>query len=213
MPTGYTALISENPDITFEEFTLRCVSAMGVSIMMREEPMGKKITRESITGIRENKSYHEGELEKARKELDRIERMAPDDPDFMKEVSEEREAAIINCNEEIEKNARLRKAYESMLQKIRRWEPPTDDHKGLKKFMDDQVSESVKFDCNNDYYKKRLEDLSGPVDFAEEYEEKLSSARESVEYHSRYMEEDRGKNDNRIKWMEKLCESIGIEFE
>lgn len=34
-----------------------------------------------------------------------------------------------------------------MLDQVQLWQPPTDDHMGLKEFMIQQIEESIKFDC------------------------------------------------------------------
>lgn len=43
MPTGFTAIIEEKEDLTFEEFALRCARGMGALIMMRDDPMSAEV--------------------------------------------------------------------------------------------------------------------------------------------------------------------------
>jgi len=212
MPTGYTDAIVRNHDISFEEFALRCVRAMGVSVMMRDEPMDKPITRESITARNSENSYYMERLAEAEKKLERLESMGPDDEKFREEVKRERERDISSCKDQIEKISSLRRAYERILDKVDRWEPPTPDHQGLKDFMRSQITESMDFDCNEKFYEERLERITAEIDFAEEYESRISDAKDSVEYARKHIREDDGRNDSRVRWMEQFCESIGVEF-
>ena len=46
MPTGYTAELSETPDMSFEAFAWKCARAMGVCIMQRDDSASTPIAME-----------------------------------------------------------------------------------------------------------------------------------------------------------------------
>ncbi len=93
--------------------------------------------------------------------------------------------------------------YELMLEKVKEWIPPTDEHNGLKNFMIQQIADSIKWDCNNhdrpeifitgeEWKFERLKDLAQDKDTYEERYEK-----EKI---------DTEKANN---WIRKLYESLG----
>ena len=59
MPTGYTAIIEEKPDLTFREFALKCARGMGACIMQRDEGM------DSLPRVDPPSDYHLKAKEKA----------------------------------------------------------------------------------------------------------------------------------------------------
>ena len=41
MPTGYTAIIEDDPNCTFEQYLMRCARAFGATVTMRDDPLDK----------------------------------------------------------------------------------------------------------------------------------------------------------------------------
>ena len=67
MPTGYTAMLTEEKEITFEDFALKCARAFGALIEMRDESLDAKIPEEfKVT------EYHTVELNRAIEKLNDV---------------------------------------------------------------------------------------------------------------------------------------------
>lgn len=143
LPTGYTHAVVEGEGITFRQYMLCCVRAMGVCIEMREDPLDAPPPKPS-----ENDSsvtYHEQALTKARDRLKIAEALTIEQCDREAELIFQ--ASLVSYNERRNRSLRDKARYEAMLAQAERWEPPTPDHENFKKFMVDQIKDSLKFDC------------------------------------------------------------------
>ena len=204
MPTGYTADI-EN-DITFEDYVLGCARAFGATMHQRDDNMKDKPKLRNIES-----SYHVDALSRAKTEVAKLEAMrgVNDRTAFGKKVIKEEEA----FNQEyFNKKVSLRNKYEAMLQKAYNWFPPTPDHENLKKFMIEQITTSIDFDCDTKYAMDRLTELSkaNPLD---KYNDALRRAYKDVEYHETELMKERERNADANKWISALYDSLGIEYD
>ena len=194
MPTGYTLDLYDGKDITFEEFVLRCARAFGALISMRDEPINVPIPERF-----EPSDYHLKELEKAKKRLKEIKKWNEE----MAEQEAERayQEALKKREEFVKKNNLIRKRYEDMLSKVREWKPPTPDHVDLKKFMIQQLEDSIEFDC---FIPEMPQRLSG-----EEYkEQQIKKALNDIDYHEKEYAEEVNRVYERNKWLLLLRESL-----
>lgn len=137
MPTGYTADIKDG--ITFEQFALTCARGMGALIMMRDEPMNAPIP-EFQPG-----EYYKKALAECQARAFTLETMTERDADA--EAAKAHAASVTRHKERVADRLALRHKYEAMAQQVEAWTPPTPDHQGLKRFMAEQIAESVRFDC------------------------------------------------------------------
>ena len=99
-----------------------------------------------------------------------------------------------------------------MLSKVYSWFPPTPDHENLKKFMIEQITRSIDFDCDTHFAMKRLTDLSkaNPLD---KYNEALRRAYDDVVRHETELLKERERNADANKWIAALYDSLGIEYD
>ena len=67
MPTGYTMILTEEKEIDFKEFALRCARNFGALIMMRDEPMDKEIPEEFPVS-----DYHSKKLNECMEQLEQF---------------------------------------------------------------------------------------------------------------------------------------------
>ena len=74
MPTGYTAIIDDNPKVSFSDFVLRCARGMGACITMREEPNDTPIPERF-----EPSDYYRDRVERLRGTLARLSSMSDAD--------------------------------------------------------------------------------------------------------------------------------------
>lgn len=197
MPTGYTAHIADG--ITFNEFVMVCARGMGALIMMRDEPMDAPIPERF-----EPSDYHGKEKVVAEMELNRLRSMTPVETEdaaraeFMEESARHVEA--------MQKNDDLLQKYEAMLADVRAWQPPTPDHEGMKKFMVEQITGSIDFDCDNGYYR---ENAPKRLNGSEWLKKKIAAARHDIDYHRKEHDKEVERTESRNAWLKALRDSLG----
>ena len=204
MPSGYTADI-EN-DMSFEDYILGCARAFGACMHQRDDSNKDK---PKLRGV--ESSHHIDALSCAKAEVAKLEAMAGvnDRTAFGKKLIEEEAASN---QEYFNKKVSLRNKYEAMLSKAYNWFPPTPDHENLKKFMIEQITSSIDFDCDTKHDMERLTALSkaNPLD---KYKEALNRAYKDVEYHETELYKERERNADANKWIAALYDSLGIEYD
>lgn len=136
MPTGYTCVITDEPETTFEQFALRCARAFGVLVHMRDHSLDTPIP-DTI----EPSDFYRVELDKAYAKMRELETMS--------QAEAEARAAADYAHQvqmKTEGEARWQREndlYTAMLAKVNAWEPPTAEHAGLQKFMREQIEMSM----------------------------------------------------------------------
>jgi hypothetical protein len=212
VPTGYTAVLQEEPDISLADFTLRCARAMGSCVMMRDDKMNEPLTKEKIAGG--IGKYHLEAMQKARRDLFELKKMTPKKKEFHNMVMSKREKDITYHRERLEETKRLEKTYHRMLKEVKEWNPPSEDHVCLKNFMIKQIEESIDGDCTFDfeYHGKAIDKLTSEPDFEEEYNEMIADLERDIKYHENHYNEDVEKANSRIKWLADLYSSLGLKL-
>jgi hypothetical protein len=194
MPTGYTADIAK--DIDFNTFVLGCARAFGALIEMRDLPNDAEIREQ------EPSNYHLEALKKAEEEIQSFHLMSDDD--FRTELEQRRLAFIRSNIEYMKERSDLKKKYETMLEKVCAWNPPSSDHVNMKEFMIQQIEESIKFDCS-DYspsVPKPIEDLEA------ERQSHLESLEHDAEYHREQYAKDIERCERNNTWIRQLRGSL-----
>lgn len=192
MPTGYTADIKDGID--FKTYAMNCARAFGACVELREEPGGGDRIPETF----EPSDYHLKAVEKARGELAALGAMTP--------AELERAAARAWDNAETSRLVRLedkrkqREAYEAMLAKARAWKAPTPDHEGLRKFMCEQIEQSLDFDCGGDYGKTPTPHLTGEQWAAKE----AARLNRDIAYHEKEHAGEVARAASRTAWVRAL---------
>jgi len=196
MPTGYTAAIAD--DITFNDFAMQCARAMGALVMMRDAPPGAPIPERF-----DPSDYHTKAIIEAETNLLLLEAMSAADATEKAKLAfaEETEAR----NSAIHKNNSLRKKYTSMLKQVQAWEPPTPDHNGFKKFMVEQITGSIDFDCNNSYYMERKPILLSGKEWLER---ETAKAKKDLDYHTAENTKEIERTEGRNRWVKELRDSL-----
>lgn len=193
MPTGYTAYVQDGA--TFEEFVWRCARNFGALVTMRHDPAGDPVP-ESFTPS----TYHVDRIAEVERELAELEAMTSDGAKTR--AAEDREAAKQRNAERMAKVAEIRRKYEAMLDQVRAWEPPSTDHENLKRFMIDQLRESIDFDCRE--YREPMPTLDGAVWLAEKRERGLRD----LGYHHKEHGKELERVEQRNRWVRQLRESL-----
>lgn len=141
MAIGYIYLVKEGKT-TFRKFALECARQLSpvVYTEMEELPSGTPIPDEF-----KPHPYHKEEIERAKKNLERAKAMTIEEAEI--KVEGIYNECIRSNNETRKKREETRVRYESMLEKVRAWDPPTPDHTNLKDFMISELEQSIERDC------------------------------------------------------------------
>jgi hypothetical protein len=194
MPTGYTADIEKG--ISFPQFAMSCARAFGALVEMREEPYDAVIPEEF-----QPSDYHINALKNAEQELNDIGCCSID---FATKNSQKEYDKEVEDNKRYRNNKRLLKEkYIKMLKEVNDWNPPSEEHEGLKKFMIDQIKGSIDFDCS-EYPQQKPILLTGKQWIDKQKKQILKD----IEYHSKEYKEECDRVAGRNKWIKQLRESL-----
>ena len=202
MPSGYTSQIYAGEDQSFEDFLLTCARAFVAEL--RDEPLAALHTAQ----MPRESSYHRDELAKDRRELEMLQGLSENEIEEMR--ADEHRTRVGQIEEMNEKSRALKARYETMLKSARAWEPPTESHQGLKKFMIEQLLMSIEGDCHiTDIDKEKAKWLQETP--KEWLQKKIDFVTRSIAYHEESQERERERYEISTKWRRELFESIGVE--
>jgi hypothetical protein len=196
MPTGYTAMLNDE-DVTFPAFAMECARAFGALILMRDDPKGTPIPDE----FQPNTSYYDESQAAAEARLAELRAMTPED--IVQANQEERADVLEQRARSTMERRDLRLRYEAMLAEVQAWEPPTEDHQGLKDFMAEQITSSIKFDCTPISYPEMP--ASDP---AEWFEAQVAKCERDIAYAEERRAEEIERVAQRNGWVRALRESL-----
>jgi len=195
MPIGYTSEIKNG--ISFKTFALNCARAFGALIHMKGDPHSAPIREDKVS------KYHFKELEKSKKELNRILSLTVEECEI--EAKKEYQEIIDRYNRWEKEELESRKKYEKMLVEVEKWEPPTKDHIKMKNFMIKQIKDSISFDCEG-FNRTDPPELTGREWRAKE----VDQLEKDVKYHMEEYHKDKERVDCRNKWVKDLMESLDM---
>ncbi len=197
MPTGYTAQITDA--MTLREFAMICARAFGALVMMRDDSMSAPIPKAF-----EPSDYHAKALAQATSDLAALELLSDEEAKAVSDREYDKmQADFVKAAAE---NEAQEGRYRRMLALVLDWTPPTPDHDGMKKFMREQIEESIKFDCDKSYYREQAEKprMSG----AKWKAERRKSLQHDIEYHEQHNREEIERTNERNKWIADLRGSL-----
>lgn len=195
MPTGYTADLYDGKDVSFEDFTLGCARAFGALISMRDSSKDAPIPDEFVPS-----RYHRERIIEIEKRMKEVNEWTP-------AQAEAEQAILIHKQKlqykQVEKQDKERlSSYNAMLAQVREWEPPTEEHKGLKNFMIKQLEDSIKHDTGMTFPKMKM--VLGMIYKAREIEKAV----EDLEYHTKRHREELERIEERNRWVRELRDSL-----
>lgn len=194
MPTGYTADVADGKITDFKTFALRCARAFGATIMQRDDPMDDPPKK------REETEYYQNRLKESVNELEELKALSLDACEIKSD--NEYNESMTYYRKSVAKYAAIKKRYLSMLEDVESWEPPTENHFELKKFMREQLQKSLKFDC--DYEPSRPKRKT-----AEEWKlDRMQLLGRNVEYYAKESQEEKERCQSTNKWIEDLENSL-----
>lgn len=202
MPTGYTDGIKI--DTPFRDFAMQCARAFGACIEMRDDPLSAPIPEEFSAS-----SYHLEKLEQAIADLERAKAMTLEQA--VAEIQQYNAQQAAGKERTLKESRDTRARYERMLGFVRNWTPPTTEHAGLRKFMEEQITESIKWDCHDsDDFTERYYGgpfAGTPAQWIAQQQEK---AQKDIDYHKQHHAEDCERARSRTAWVKALRDSLSV---
>ena len=195
MPTGYTSQIGDGQ--TFKDFVWTCARAFGALATMRDDPMDAK-----IPDAFPHSDHHNKGLATARARLAELQRVEP--VDSVRMAFDDYQKQWVEWKRRATESDKLRAQYAAMIQRVEAWAPPSTDHEGLRKFMIEQLRQSMVFDC---YDVKEPQGQSGDSWLKEE----IRKAEWSIDYHQKEGEKKEERTEARNTWLRLLRESVPPE--
>ena len=192
MPTGYTYLINDKPDLTFKEFALTCARAFGACLDQRDDPMDVKPKKKEL-----DISYHTDSIKEIKKQK------TPTKSEFNKYVSK----TVADTNKSIQDKKDLKSRYTNMLNKVNAWNIPSVEHDGLKKFMISQIESSIEFDCSTNYEEDRLKSIK-ELTYSQYKKDIKESNANGLKYHTEQIEKETKSVKSANDWIDKLYKSL-----
>lgn len=151
MTTSFTDRILN--DVSFKEFVKACSTITGIYANMKDNSIAKKMMKKEFYP----ENHFLEELAEAKEELKELENMTIEEAE--KIATKEYEESINAYYNELEEARKNMEKYKNMLEKVHNWQPPTKDHVTLKNFMIDQIEDSIKYDCDEEWTLKRIDKL------------------------------------------------------
>ena len=195
MTTGYTYRVADGTVTSLKEYVMVCARAFGACIDMRDLPSDAEIP-EAI----EPNSYHTDRLKEETARLWNLEAMSTFR--IIKAAKADHQRALEAHYDYLDSMRDKRKRYQGMMEQVKAWVPPT-DHSELKKFMIQQLEDSIKYDCNESYVS-----IPEPQTPEEWYESQVAKIQRSIEYHQEEADKERARATERTQWVRDLRDNL-----
>jgi hypothetical protein len=101
----------------------------------------------------------------------------------------------------------IREKLEKVKAQVIEWQPPTKDHEGLKKFMLEQIDQTIDFDADTDYYEREIREAE-EKNLNSYHFEAIDFAKHDIEYYTKKKNEELNRVDNRREWVVALLNSL-----
>jgi hypothetical protein len=169
---------------------------LGVCIEMRDDPADAKIPEKFKPS-----SYHKEQLDKYKEKLSKIKSMTIEEATQKSKTSYK--TSVREYEKYLEEKKELKIKYEEMLEQVKLWTPPSKDHRELKNFMVQQITDSISSDCSTDFCESpKL--LSG----TEWKEKEIKDLECNLDYHQKGYKEEVEGVEKRNNWIRQLRESL-----
>ena len=200
MPTRYTEFIENGKITTGADFLMLCARAIDVLGEMRDEPLDAPIPQK-LNGD----SYYKVLCDKAYLELEKLRSMSTDDIHNANE--EDYQNRLRNRRDSIESQTALLKRYDKVLEEVMVWEPPTNDHVGLKNFAINQIRMCTRgiTRCLLYYEETPVERM--PDD--EWYKREVERCEHDVKRYEKNAQEEAKRDEFNYRWLRALRQSLG----
>lgn len=200
MPTGYTCGVKSGEVRDLKDYMLKCARGFGALVHMKDDGLSVVIKPKEVN------SYYLRRLNEVQEKYKNFLEMS--DEEIQKEIDENHNRVAKRKVEGLKNLIIEKQRYLEMLDKVQKWNPPTENHKKLKEFAVEQLTCSIDFDCSNavESYYKESTDTSMTVDEYKNIE--LRSYLENVERCAKRYREELKSVEESNKWVEDLVKSL-----
>lgn len=203
MPTGYTAYIEDGDITTGKEFLKLCTRAFGIAIDQKDEPLSVPTQTKF-----EPNNYYKEKYDKALLALEQAKKITFDEAKNQMWIAYEKR--IADYKSYADREISMNNKYEKVRREVNDWNPPTEEHNGLKKFALEQIDMCMtKQKYIDEYIAKSNELFDGSDEAVHQYMiDNIEMCQEEVDraYESWQEELNRAKSKN--KWMKQFLDSL-----
>jgi len=199
MPTGYTCDVVNGKCTDFPTFLMRCARAFlpdcrdsSLDSPIPDEPSG-------------DDSYYEKAVVAAQEKLQGL--LAMTDEEKGKLVRKMDAEAIEFAQRGIAEARLKRQRLEEMEKAVEKWRPPSDKHRDLKKFMLEQLQQTINFDSSTDYYEAILNNKR-EASAEEVWQREVLYASTSVQRREEDLANVKRRREEGRLWIRQLKESV-----
>jgi hypothetical protein len=103
------------------------------------------------------------------------------------------------------------KNMKDILKDVRKWQPPTSEHIGIKDFMIDQIEKTIDFDCKTKYHDNALVEIDLELltlNASKIRENMVAKAKKDFEYNTKNYNEDVERCNNSNQWVSDFTASL-----
>ena len=203
MPTGYTYKITEDKDLTFQEFARQCATGFGACIHLRDETIDytKPLPHQEVS------DYHVKSLKDAEEKLSNYIKCTEEEllEKYNKYVEKKKSERI----ELKENNSEKLFAYNKFLNMVEEWESPSSDHDKLKLFMVEQIKKSVDWDCaSNDRQAGVYANNDDYQTFKKWKQTFLKTCEHNIEFHKEGLKKEKENVRKANEWIDVFEDSL-----
>ncbi len=206
MPTGYTAPVADGKITEFADFALTCARGFGALVLLRDSDQSLEATKRYIAEeayLAGDGGYYARELESQKERVFRLRTLS--DADALAEAIAEREEVRADNERSERERAETEDRYQAMLAKVAAWEPPTDDHWSFKEYMEEQLADSIKFDCSP--FSMPVPEVTTGAAWREA---KIIEGERRIARLEDDLAKERERETSRKAWVEALVESLAV---
>lgn len=200
MPTGYTAILIDEPETTFAEFAMRCARNFGACVMQRDDGLDVPLSLAEQPSDFYSNRHREASERLAWLENATDEQLAAEQAEAIRKAREYHDSEIV-------KHDALWNVLTSMKMRVSTWVPPSADHCGLKKFMLEQLESTMAFDCDTSYHVEQLKKLR-ELPASEYRQQQLAKAVHDEQYHLIEYAKEVERVNARNEWKRQLIDSL-----
>lgn len=199
MPTGYTHKVRDGEITEFAEFAKRCARGMGALITMRDESPDAPFPAE----IKPDTGYHDRAIADAEAKLTEFRKRT--DEEWLQAARSDYEERLDSWRKIKQEKALYRQRYETMLAHVQAWDPPTEEHVGLKKFMIEQLTGSIDFDCS---FEEKIWPRPTLLSVEQFAAQEMTRIQNDLAYHRKARREEIDRAEGRTQWIRQLLDSL-----
>lgn len=203
MGTGYTNGILNGDIKSFKQFATQCIRAFGGAIHMRDDAWNAEYRPDVVD------DYYIKQANEYKTKIKKLQKMS--DKEILvskrKELTEDRDRYLKYINERKENFKKL----QEYLDQAKQYEPPTPEHEGIKEFMIQQLTDTIKWDSDTSYFENELKNINEELEHIDPIQIRktmIQMYQEDIERSEKRYKEEEERINNRNEWARQYLESL-----